>query len=298
MRRQKNEDDALDALFSRYALALSFFERWVKRGITTEREMESTLKGYGKEGECEQEKLDWLREQIEMRVIGLSWTEWKTPWQSSKDDDVGTVGQLITHLKRVLAEEAKLCNRNELPSKERALVSETALAAECPAPQFKRKTYKSLGTPTVQASQLGDDRIDMSQADLLAAAQKRRGELEAAGEIDWVSDRQPYAVGQGPTPDNNLIGKKLEVRWRYRMIETGEPTYMWCEGEVVKVADGEKDKMSARCKKILPAGAVQIRPVDTVRRRKEQHYTVVAARRKAAAHVSSHLPSLALRLTQ
>ncbi|KAL1507330.1 hypothetical protein AB1Y20_008176 [Prymnesium parvum] len=74
----------------------------------------------------------------------------------------------------------------------------------------------------------------MSQADLLAAAQKRRGELEAAGEIDWVSDRQPYAVGQGPTPDNNLIGKKLEVRWRYQMIETGEPTYMWCEGEVVK----------------------------------------------------------------
>ncbi|KAL1495117.1 hypothetical protein AB1Y20_016984 [Prymnesium parvum] len=54
-----------------------------------------------------------------------------------------------------------------------------------------------------------------------------------------------------------LLGKKLEVRWRYTSTTTGLPVYMWCEGEVV--ADGEKDKASARCKKLLPAGALRIK---------------------------------------
>ena len=46
----------------------------------------------------EQLKLDWLREQINMRVIGFSWTEFKTPWCSSSDEEVGTVDQLRAHL--------------------------------------------------------------------------------------------------------------------------------------------------------------------------------------------------------
>lgn len=28
----------------------------------------------------------------------------------------------------------------------------------------------------------------------------------------------------------------LEVRWRYRIQDTGEPTYIWAEGEVVQVS--------------------------------------------------------------
>jgi len=32
-RRKANEANELDALFTRYALALSFFERWQKRGV-------------------------------------------------------------------------------------------------------------------------------------------------------------------------------------------------------------------------------------------------------------------------
>lgn len=41
-----------------------------------------------------QMQLDWLREQIEMRVIGLSWIEFKTKWSSGKDEDVGTIDDL------------------------------------------------------------------------------------------------------------------------------------------------------------------------------------------------------------
>lgn len=166
-----------------------------------------------------------------MRVIGLSWTDWKTPWSSSTDENyVGTVGQLRKHLEEVLEEESNLHRRGELPSKEEAL------AAECPAPQFRRKSFKSLGTPTVQAAELADDKVDISPEEVLAAALERRRELEAQGEIDWVSDRQPYPTGQGPVPNKALIGKKIEVRWRYRHVTTGEPVYIWCEGEVVQVS--------------------------------------------------------------
>lgn len=182
-----------------------------------------------------QDKLNWCREQIEMRVVGLSWTDWSTPWGSSKDENVGTLPQLVAHLKEVLTEEKSLRARGELPSQERALQSADLLAQECPAPQFKRKTFKALGTPTAQADELSNDRVDISSADVLAAARKRREELEAAGEIDWVSDRQPFPTGQGPVPDKSIVGKTLEVRWRYRHLETGEPVYIWCEGVVEKV---------------------------------------------------------------
>lgn len=215
MRRKRNEEDALDALFTRYALAISFFERWVKRGVKNATEMRSQLRGFGAEGENEQAKLDWLREQIEMRVVGLSWSEWATPWSSSKDEQVGTIGQLTAHMQEVLAREASLKERGELPSKTKASANENALADECPAPQFKRKTFKSLGTPTVQATELANDIVDITPEEALHGARKRRAELEAAGEIDWVSDRQPFPTGQGPFPGKDLIGKKIEVRWRY-----------------------------------------------------------------------------------
>ncbi|KAL1502961.1 hypothetical protein AB1Y20_011032 [Prymnesium parvum] len=246
-------------------------------------DISTALRGYGGDGEREQErsmahsnaaqlpptpqaalapaqdKLNWCREQIEIRVVGLSWTDWATPWGSSKDDNIGTLSQLVAHLKEVLKEESSLRARGELPSKQRALESTIWLAEECPAPQFKRKTFKALGTPTAQAEALAQDQVRLSPAEVLGAAQKRRAELEAAGEIDWVSDRQPYPTGQGPVPDKSLVGKTLEVRWRYRHVETGQPVYIWCEGIVEKVADGEKDKATARCKRTLPAGVVQIR---------------------------------------
>lgn len=73
------------------------------------------------------------------------------------------------------------------------------------------------------------------------------------------------------------------MRWRYRHKTTGEPVYIWCQGEVIQVrtclpiyfvrmlsdhwnvqaADGETDKRSARCQKVLPAGALRIKwPAD------------------------------------
>lgn len=131
-----------------------------------------------------------------MRTIGLSWSEWKTPWSSSTNDDVGTVEQLQAHLKDVIAHEKELQLRGMMPSRPIALNSADEIAAECPAPQLLRKTFKTLGTPTVQASALSADRTELSPQQVQEAARRRRAELEAAGEIDWVCDRQPYPTGQ------------------------------------------------------------------------------------------------------
>ncbi|KAL1525764.1 hypothetical protein AB1Y20_020607 [Prymnesium parvum] len=131
-----------------------------------------------------------------------------------------------------------------------------------------RETYPSDFTIHLERADGGRqdldyDRTEISPEELIAAAQRRRDELEAQGEIDWVADRQPYATGQGPIPDKALNGKMLEVRWRYRHKTTGEPVYIWCEGEVVQAADGETDKKSQRCRKVLPAGALRIKwPAD------------------------------------
>ncbi|KAL1504931.1 hypothetical protein AB1Y20_008698 [Prymnesium parvum] len=187
-RRKTNEADELDALFTQYALALSFFERWCKRGVETTGQITSILNGFG---DRNQEKLDWLREQIEMRTIGLSWSDWSTPWSSAANDHVGTVDQLRSYLKDVLAEEKALLDKGLLPCKQRALASNSDLKAECPAPQLKRKTFKTLGTPTVQAGALSSDATELDPEVILAAAEQRRAELEARGEIDWVCDRQP-----------------------------------------------------------------------------------------------------------
>lgn len=171
-----------------------------------------------------------------MRVIGLSWCEWRTPWSSAKDENIGTIDQLLEHLKEVMDREKDLGARGELPCKERALVSKDALAEECPAPLLQRKTFKALGTPTVQADALSDSQIELSPEEITIMAQRRRSELEVAGEIDWLCDRQPYNTGQGPIPDKALVGKSLEIRWRYTNRDTGEPVFTWCEGEVIQAS--------------------------------------------------------------
>ena len=43
---------------------------------------------------------------------------------------------------------------------------------------------------------------------------------------------------QAPAFDQDLVGKWIEVRWRYTDKDTGEYIYIWSPGKVVRVADG------------------------------------------------------------
>lgn len=59
------------------------------------------------------------------------------------------------------------------------------------------------------------------------------------------------------TFDSALVGKRIEVLWKYfNKEDSDEATLIWASGRVVKVADGLTNKRSARAKKVLPAGAV------------------------------------------
>ena len=133
-KRRSNSQLELDALIKRYALALSFFDRWKKRGVATPKDAKQKTAGMSN-----QDKLDWLREQIEMRVIGLGFEEFKPAWSSTNDENIGTVDDLFDLLRDILLEERDRSCSGELP--------------ECAVvPQMRRKTFKELGTPTVQVA--------------------------------------------------------------------------------------------------------------------------------------------------
>ena len=265
-KRKSNSQLELDALVKQYALALSFFARWQQRGVSSPEAAREKLDGIAKS----QDKLDWLREQIEMRVIGLGFDEFKPAWSSSKDENVGTVDGLSGLLRDILMEEAERRGDDALPSA--AVV-----------PQMRRKTFKELGTPTVQATELADKVLALPAAELLQRAQAKRQALCDAGELDEVGDEQPE---HAPVRDASLVGAWLEIRWRY-WEAVNDPTGkdkrkkkavdIWCEGEVMGIANGTTDKEGdgATCKKIAKAGAVRMRwPEDKEREVPEpEHFT-------------------------
>ena len=60
-----------------------------------------------------------------------------TKWSSKNDEDAGTVPELTNHLKEIINTERTRRQAGELPE-------------FAPAPIMRRKSYKELGTPTVQ----------------------------------------------------------------------------------------------------------------------------------------------------
>ena len=73
-----------------------------------------------------------------MRTIGLGFVQFEPKWSSSKDEEIGTVADLTALLTEIIAEELELDAARELP-------------VVAVAPQLKRRTFKELGTPTMQA---------------------------------------------------------------------------------------------------------------------------------------------------
>ena len=96
-----------------------------------------------------------------------------------------------------------------------------------------------------------------SKEELLAEAQAARERAIEAGIYNYVETQQVYDKdGKPPNFDQSLVGKLLEVCWKYVDKDTGEPALIWSPGRVERVADGLTDTRSARAKKILPAGAL------------------------------------------
>jgi hypothetical protein len=99
---KSNTQDELQALITEWGYSMSFFERWQERGVRSVAQVTAGLRkldATSAEPEvvrrATQAKLDWLREQIEMRTRGLQWVDFKAKWSSTLDDQVGTV-ELLT----------------------------------------------------------------------------------------------------------------------------------------------------------------------------------------------------------
>ena len=234
-RREERVITLLNAMVDAYAYNNELFERWTKQGVVTAAVVKAQLKD-----RPEAQQLEFLRLQIEMRVLGLGWSKFATRWSSKADSRIGTVA----HLQKLLVEDI-------LPEEvaERRL---GRLPKEAAPPQNLQREHSALGTVDADAAII-ERRALFSMEELklkAAAAQQRR---VAAGISDDVENGQGLTT---PAFDQELVGKWLEVRWRYTDKDTGEYMYIWTPGRVVRVADGLSDKKTKRGQKLLPAGAV------------------------------------------
>eukprot|EP00965_Chrysotila_dentata_P167196 5520672-Pleurochrysis_carterae.AAC.1 len=183
----------------------------------------------------------YLREQIEMRVLSLDLAEHAISW--STGGRKRSNGEPLDA--KVLKAEAQLRTDGALP-------------AEAAAPRMKNKTFKQLGTPTIDAEKLAEiEEINIDKFHDWATTARGTEALRS----NAVQNRQP---SEPPPVDSRVVGRNLELRWPHIITTPSqstpdEHTYMWCEGEVASVADGTSGKKSERARALLPAGAVHFK---------------------------------------
>eukprot|EP00966_Prymnesium_polylepis_P008945 206413-Prymnesium_polylepis.1 len=169
-----------------------------------------------------------------------------TRWSSSADSRIGTV----THLTELLEEiiQAEVCAACHAPGTEKGLPTEAA------PPQGEWRGSAELGTLDADALQVRSSmRFSKSQLQAKAAeAMQRRIEQGIPDDVEMMQQ------GEAPTFDQQLVGKRLEVLWKYHDKDTQEPHYIWSPVTVVRIADGLTDKRSPRARNILPGGAVLV----------------------------------------
>lgn len=176
-------------------------------------------------------KLEALKENIKMRVVGLGFSDLATAW--SKDGKEFTPHHLAAHLKTIIT----------------ATRSRT-IPAKPPIPLPERKALPSLGVQAHDAAAL--DLLQLSKGtDFEAEARRVRAEREAAGIGDPRAEKQQQSR---PLVDKALLGKRLEICCDYDLDEGGsEPR--WCAGEVVLVSDGSNIPIPGKPRAKYKAGA-------------------------------------------
>ena len=159
-------------------------------------------------------KLNGLKENIRMRVLGLGWKDLAIAW--SKNGKECTVNQLLNHLKKIISQQ----RTRGIPEKP-------------PVKLPERKVLPTLGRKTAILSRIEDKYASQSEK-FETAGQNLRVERELAGIGDRYSQMQPLSM---PVVDKKLIGKRLDVCFKWN-LEEGGTELRWSQGEVVDVSDG------------------------------------------------------------
>ena len=172
----------------------------------------------------------YLREQIEMRVLGCGWDKYETRWSSNKNAKIGTVEHLTTLLEEIFVDE--LARARFPPGTERGLPTEAA------PPQHRARAVSQLGTLDPEAAAIRGKAL-FSTEELRIKAEAARERRIEAGISDPVENMQPV---KNPPFDQSLVGKWLEVRGKYKNKDTGEPEYIWSGDARGGRPDGQEER--------------------------------------------------------
>jgi hypothetical protein len=119
--REERVIKMLNAAVDHYAHAMELFNAWSgPQRATGDDDIEAGLFEADEGGtrvhrKSEAEQLEFLRKQIEMRMLGLGWTQFSTRWSSHADQKIGSVKHLTALLKEIIAEEVALARLKKLP---------------------------------------------------------------------------------------------------------------------------------------------------------------------------------------
>ncbi len=160
-------------------------------------------------------KLEAVKENIRMRVVGLGWDDCRTAW--SKNGKEYTPDELAQHLKNIIRD-----TRNR------------KIPKNAPVVLPMRKELPVLGTQTSDVVAIDAARLATSD-EFEANARRIRDDREANGIGDSCGNKQPMSA---PNVDDELIGKRLEVCVEYELLNEIGTELRWCPGEVTLVSDG------------------------------------------------------------
>ena len=161
-------------------------------------------------------KLEAVKEQIRIRVVGFGWKDLHHPW--SEGGVAHSPETLLKHLVEVIIPEQQ---KREVPDEPKMVLPSRKLT-----PQLGTKT------PDVEALEI---RYENEKKNAVVEAVRMREELEAQG----IADRHEMLQPQRPQVDENLIGVEIEQLWMF-VEEDGTTVAQWCQGIVVGVKTRNK----------------------------------------------------------
>ena len=160
------------------------------------------------------DKYEALKENIQIRVIGFGWKQFKQAW--SKDGNPYTIEFLANALKNIIRKSSKM----DIPK---------APAIEIP----KRKNLPVLGEQSKIVKKL-DKKFIKDEKKFRKDALGLIKEREESGFGSIYSEMQSRVV---PTIDDSFIGKKIDVLFKFDILDgnENEQGLRWCQGVVKKI---------------------------------------------------------------
>jgi hypothetical protein len=173
-RREDRVQVLLKKAVDQYAYAKELYAAWAQedgqRALSKAAVKKALLDDKGRD-RPEAQKLEYLRHQIEMRVLGLGWTQYATRWSSNADQRIGTVAHLQELLDEIIDEEKS--RQRFTPGSERGLPTEA-----CP-PQETWSAGPQLGTLDADALEVRSHSLFNAEELARKAEQEMQRRVEA-----------------------------------------------------------------------------------------------------------------------